>query len=645
MMKKLQSEKYQRRIGVDLGASTSVLYYADFVDGKLSMGNYLSFDGMRYVPTLIYGDPQADEKISFGWEAQMDANLDIGKLHADFKMALSDAMQETEAKEYVRLFYRYLYQYYQKHALYDSENTPDRDNTCTFVTYPVKFSAALADFLREAAEDGGAGFPNVTMISESEAAMWYAAHTQTQETRCVLDAFSKNVLTVLGIDMGAGTTDIEIFSFDRQEGHIRNVLGRSKNPEFSFAGREIDAGLAGYYQELIGPDLCICLSGESRNAEFGKRILMRIVKTFKESTVSERLNTNRTVTAVPGDLAGPLYVLNPDDCGKIFQKAAFDREKFQTMFADYLSQFPKLLKNALQDAEIHEEEIDLVVLTGGHSQWYFVQDMLCDVLSLNVLHADGKELWPVIRFKGEEAIAVARGAAIYEQIRREPEPLGEADRLRPDAQQEDAVAQTELGKCYYYGTGEKKDYMEAAYWFKKAAKQHNAEACYLFGECYLYGRGVEQNYHKASRWFARSADHGYEKACHAWLILEREQNIYGSFDVKIQPIHHVRGFPLKPCDCYRDFEKDKPYIEEIPAYSECNILIGAGINLIDEYVRDIGWGDILLITIRKGKRLTEIIQGNFYALKCLSDGIERKMATALGLWYEMDHIRGFFEKI
>ena len=53
-----------------------------------------------------------------------------------------------------------------------------------------------------------------------------------------------------------------------------------------------------------------------------------------------------------------------------------DRAVLETLLHDYLQGLPRLIGGCLQEADMSGEEIDLVILTGGHSQWYFVKDIL-----------------------------------------------------------------------------------------------------------------------------------------------------------------------------------------------------------------------------------------------------------------------------
>ena len=58
------------------------------------------------------------------------------------------------------------------------------------------------------------------------------------------------------------------------------------------------------------------------------------------------------------------------------------------------------------------------------------------------------------------------------------------------AEKGDVEAQIEAGTRYYNGTEEvKKDFVEAAHWFRMAAEQGNAEGQYRLGRMYSFGEG------------------------------------------------------------------------------------------------------------------------------------------------------------
>jgi cell division ATPase FtsA len=55
---------------------------------------------------------------------------------------------------------------------------------------------------------------------------------------------------------------------------------------------------------------------------------------------------------------------------------ALSREVFEDMLQDYLCQFAEMVNDCLDDAGFDKSSLDYVILTGGHSQWYFTDEIL-----------------------------------------------------------------------------------------------------------------------------------------------------------------------------------------------------------------------------------------------------------------------------
>jgi TPR repeat protein len=72
------------------------------------------------------------------------------------------------------------------------------------------------------------------------------------------------------------------------------------------------------------------------------------------------------------------------------------------------------------------------------------------------------------------------------------------------AEQNDDIAQYNLGQMYYYGHGVKQDYNEALKWFEKAANQNYDAAQFFIGYMYANGLGVEKDYAKAIEFYEKA---------------------------------------------------------------------------------------------------------------------------------------------
>jgi TPR repeat protein len=79
---------------------------------------------------------------------------------------------------------------------------------------------------------------------------------------------------------------------------------------------------------------------------------------------------------------------------------------------------------------------------------------------------------------------------------------------RKAAVQGNPEAQNNLGRCYEQGLGLPRDAEEAAFWFGKAAKQGHVLAQFNLGVMYEFGRGLPQDFAQAAAWYDKAAEQG-----------------------------------------------------------------------------------------------------------------------------------------
>jgi len=131
----------------------------------------------------------------------------------------------------------------------------------------------------------------------------------------------------------------------------------------------------------------------------------------------------------------------------------------------------------------------------------------------------------------------------------------EINRLLEVAEQGDAIAQNNLGVCYYYGNGIRKDYDKAADWFAKAAEQGNANAQKNLGLCYYDGDGVCQDYEKAVHWLSKAEEQGMDTPLDdAKMHLEIERT--GHIELAVSLTH--KGMTLNTVPIIRSAVPDLP---------------------------------------------------------------------------------------
>ncbi|MBQ8621404.1 MAG: Hsp70 family protein [Oscillospiraceae bacterium] len=403
-----------RLIGVDFGTSTSVIRVKRYENGepigeKLETKEVVFGGNGAMVPTLIMKKDDDASVCYFGYEAQQRKKK-FTNFHS-FKMDLESADPEkrAQAKRLTEEFYDYIAKQYQSQSDGGHLGSPE-DREQTIISYPVKWTEETKAFMLETAKK--AGFPNVTGMDEAQAAIQAVMVMSADHLRKHGLLQSGEAANILLIDMGAGTTDLVLARYVPGENAKTEVLNTwPKSGDIQFGGREIDNLLQNFFREL--------LDEEEADLVF-RRIGADKFKSWKEETVSPALRNQDSVS--------DFEVL--DSCVEMMDielgDYCLDRAALENCLADYLRQFPALVNGCLGDAGVSGRDVDLVIVTGGHSQWYFVGDMLAGkmprfgTVDLPRIRENPGRIIPISRPQETVALGLAysglRGAEEPEQV-------------------------------------------------------------------------------------------------------------------------------------------------------------------------------------------------------------------------------------
>lgn len=378
------TEKIIRYVGVDFGTSASAVFFKDYYeDGQPTNPNEpeaVSFGRFPTVPTLVLTDDRGNDY--FGENAERKAEEYPELLRSEFKMDLvkTDAPNSaSEAQELAQTFLRHLYETYRQQAT-TMQSVRVREERY-LISYPAKWPAPVREMTVEAARK--AGFEAARGTIEPEAAMRYFSSIRTDEYKALEQRgviVEGRPLNVLLIDMGAGTTDLVLYRYT-PGGSEHSVLDAWPPVDIAerganLGGREIDQRL---FDEVIKPALpegWLDSLDETYTAKFKQD-----TKRWKEDTLSPVLREGGCVDKLPSSLI-LLLKLSRYETSKI----GLDRKQFESLFKDYLELFSNLVDELIDHAKGLDrikdgEDIDLVILTGGHSQWYWVEQMLAGKLA------------------------------------------------------------------------------------------------------------------------------------------------------------------------------------------------------------------------------------------------------------------------
>lgn len=373
-----------RIIGIDFGTSTSVVRVKRYKNGEPVGDSFFS-------AAVTFGNGQGDNKAVTAVRRNSDGSFTCGReaedmapdaeIFREFKMDLEspDEAKRAEARALTEEFFKYLYRWYD-HQRSDMGEAGDTEKT--LVSFPVKWTEDTRRFMVESAQK--AGFPDVTGMDEPTAALYATL------TRKMNDVSAKGLLRagepgyMLLIDMGAGTSDFAVcrYTVESNDGIIR--AGQIKNeivatwPESAgaptFGGREVDRLLEDYLTDYLSS--CGLDGSMARQLVCGTAS----VKPWKENTVSALLGEGKQVDTC-GFISGYMMLLPQK---KPFP--AIDREKIEAMLGEKLAGFQSLVAGCLDKAcaiepDVAQNGLDLAILTGGHSSWYFTEELLNGTMS------------------------------------------------------------------------------------------------------------------------------------------------------------------------------------------------------------------------------------------------------------------------
>ena len=411
----------ERIIGIDFGTSTSLVKVKSYRDGKPVDGDPTStqaveFDNGRVTaPTLIRF---AGEAVYFGQEA-IPPKRD-SELCSNFKLDLQspDAAARAKAQELTRKYFRYLYEQYSGQSMGFGQFDTER----TLVSYPAKWAKETREFMLQAARD--AGFKNVGGMDEPTAAL-YTVMVQ-ESKRLVQQGYltAGKAAYVLMIDMGAGTTDLALCKYT--PGGRNRIIDTWPPAESAvlFGGREMDELLLQYLTEYLKK----CDMPDRMIANLEKNSL-EDCKGWKENTVSSALARN--AAAEDCAFVAPLLMMIGEAPPPF---PAIDRAVLERYCKDYIGRYAELIAGAMAharqaDPDFSAGDLSLVVLTGGHSQWYFAKDMLCCSLP-------GYEGGVGVRLSADQVVTlrppqhtVSSGLVFSAQF---PAPKAEPEPVRPE---------------------------------------------------------------------------------------------------------------------------------------------------------------------------------------------------------------------
>jgi molecular chaperone DnaK (HSP70) len=374
-----KSMKEHTIVGIDFGTSTTVVKVKNYgKEMNLRDFHSLQFNNSNCLPTLVFEDENG--RLHFGYDAWTEISSGTkGVPYENFKMDLID--DSDKAKYLIKEFFKYIYKNFNEKRG-ELNVRPDVD---TYVSYPAKWLPEIKSFMKQCAIDAGFGTEDkVFGLDEPTAAIYASLAENLEDLQKEHIIVRDKPVNVMMLDMGAGTSDIVIFklrigSDNKPVMDIITTYPMIDN-DYLCGGREVD--------KLLAEDLINYLKKISKENSIHPRIIKNInthVKAWKEDQVSKKLTADK-VAALPGMLED--IVVPKQDDGS-YENIPFDeinRKRFELITMEHWKQLRSLIADSINEAKKRAEEkaldfkgagdIDLVILTGGHSKWYCIREFI-----------------------------------------------------------------------------------------------------------------------------------------------------------------------------------------------------------------------------------------------------------------------------
>lgn len=359
-------------VGIDFGTSTTVVRWRKEDSDEIHVIN--GGDGQSKVIDSAIFIPNGNDNWIFGKQA-LNYEYRQGQIVRNFKMDLINPDTNNDARLYIRRFMEYVYSLFIKEIQHEGINY---DSIDFHVSYPVKWSKGNKMLMKEIISNVGFGqLGAIIGKTEPEAAaieMMRIHIPHLTKTGILRANFPLNVMM---LDMGAGTSDLFIFQLTiSSNGEI--IIPEDKifqypvsEQPYNCGGREID--------ELLSRDVLDYLSKGFGNPVNERFFDIKKAKEWKDSILSDVL-MQCDVAEIPSHLSPTIELAEQSgQWNKALGKYKMSRNKFENITETHWMNLYRLIENGIakskQECKIGAEDVDLIFLTGGHSQWYCVPNL------------------------------------------------------------------------------------------------------------------------------------------------------------------------------------------------------------------------------------------------------------------------------
>ncbi len=374
-----------RIIGIDIGTSTSVVRIHNVGVGNRIVP--LAINGQKTIPTIAFESKETSE-MYYGYDAQakLDSNAE-GILYENFKMDLisDDESTRNQAERLIKGFLRYLCEQYQ--SMLNGGVFDPADEVKVYVSHPAKWNSYARSLMKQSVVN--AGFcheEEVALKDEPTAAILAVIHEKNEMLKKAGLLHEGRKYKAMMVDMGAGTTDIVLCTYQVANGRllIDDIFTYpSINTPGLCGGREIDEAIIAEAKRFVN-------GMQAKPSPFGDKVvnkLRRRVKSWKDTTISYVLRGYKLLPE-PDEISEFRDMLIEYGVPVVNGRERFTvtRKFFEDFTANHWEQWASLLGGAFEEVigaqyaslecPKRPEDVELLIITGGHSKWYVVSEYL-----------------------------------------------------------------------------------------------------------------------------------------------------------------------------------------------------------------------------------------------------------------------------
>lgn len=359
-------------LAIDFGTTTTV------VCGDLQgTGNpmFIKDENSSLIPSLIYVKDDGTRYYGKRAEIEQERGLSHGYAVENFKIGLL-ANDNDKYKEYVKDFLKnHIYKLYEQQKI----DFPQHRDVIIRISHPSKWSNELIQFMIEAVKYAGfAG--KVETVAEPLAISTYSllSYQEDLKNKKMLKYYTEYICLIC--DMGGGTTDVVLCKASI-DGNGRCRINDPKTypkqkSKINCGGSEMDIILKDYVLEKLPENL-------------RKIFSIHNAKLWKEQYVSKDLEANK-ISETPSRIMSIMSVIPEyQDRSDLSDICSIDRKRYHEISSDYWSELVELVDNSVSDYctlyDVKPSNVDFLILTGGHSQWYCISELLLSRLPLTAI--------------------------------------------------------------------------------------------------------------------------------------------------------------------------------------------------------------------------------------------------------------------